>query len=153
MTSSFSTRTFAWRTIKALAFEKEKGILWNAVLPKHQVPFSPGGRAGRQCCQEREKEIKFCGQESSTFPLGTEKEQEVRWGHLAEPSHTFLHCSWSGPPTHAKKAAGAHPGAGFRGVAHTKRGPPSCALRSTAPPNDHPGTPGGRGRGRRRVMS
>lgn len=115
MTSSFSTCTFAWRTIKALAFEKEKGILWNAVLPKHQVPFSPGGRAGRQCCQEREKEIKFCGQESSTFPLGTEKEQEVRWGHLAEPSHTFLHSSWSGPPSPRQEGSWGSPRSWLQG--------------------------------------
>lgn len=29
------------------------------------------------------------GQEDSTFPLGTEKEQEVSWGHLAQWSMTF----------------------------------------------------------------
>lgn len=69
-----------------------------------------------QCCKEREKEIKFCGQESSTFPLGTEKDQEVRWGRLAEPSHAFLHFSGSGPSRpHDKQAAWAPPGAGFGG--------------------------------------
>lgn len=76
---------------------RKKRILLSAVRRIHQVPFSPGGRTGMQCCKEREKEIKFCGQESSTFPLGTEKEQEVRRGHLAEPSHVLFHFSWSGP--------------------------------------------------------
>ena len=95
-TSSFSTCSFPWRPIKGLGFEKKR-ILLSAVHRIHQVPFSPGGRTGMQCCKEREKEIKFCGQESSTFPLGTEKEQEVRRGHLAEPSHVLFHFFWSGP--------------------------------------------------------
>lgn len=75
-----------------------------------------------QRCKEREKEMKFCGQESSTFPLGTEKEQEVKWGRLAESRHTFLHFSWAGLSSpQDKQAAWAHPGAGFRGPGEIQR--------------------------------
>lgn len=43
--------------------------------------------SGMQRGKEQEKEIEFCKQESSTFPLGTEREQAVRRGHLVELGH------------------------------------------------------------------
>lgn len=108
---------------------------------KRQVPFSPGGTAG-MWCKKWEKDLKFCGQESSTFSLGTEKEQEVRWGHLAEPSHILLHISWSGPssPRDSSRQPGLAQEGGSERVGTYTLWTPLCALRSMAPPNEHPNT-------------
>ena len=106
---------------------------------------------GQECSVVRngEMEIKFCGEESSTFPLGTEKRAEVRRGHLAESNHVFLHISWSGPssPSDSSRQPGLS-----QELASERVGRYSytscCALRLMAPPNEHPKTTRGRGRGR-----
>lgn len=106
---------------------------------------------GQECSVVRngEMEIKFCGEESSTFPLGTEKRAEVRRGHLAESNHVFLHISWSGPssPSDSSRQPGLS-----QELASERVGRYSytscCALRPMAPPNEHPKTTRGRGRGR-----
>lgn len=129
---------------------RKKGILQRASHVKHQVPFPPGGRTGMQHCEEWGKEIQFCGQESSTFPLGTEKEQEVRRGHSAESNHVLLCIFWSGPssPRDSSQQPGSARSRLRRGWADANC-TPCCALRPTAPPNEQPQTTRGRGRGGR----
>ena len=62
-----------------------------------------------------EMEIKFCGQESTTFPLGTEKEQRSDkdiWLSLTTSSSASPGLGHSAQVTQAGSLA--QPGAGFR---------------------------------------
>lgn len=147
----FSDCAFPSRSIKALGFEI-KGILQSAVHRKHRVPFSP--EAGQGCrVIKKEKGREVLWQESPTFPTGTEKEHEVRQGHLAEPSDSLLHTFWSEPSSPVTQAGSlGSPRSRLQRGGQIHTADILVCPETLAPPNEHPSTARGRAGGRRRGL-
>lgn len=140
----FSTCTFPWWPIKTLGFEK-KGILWRPLHTKHQVPASPGGRTGMQCCKDGKRKWSSVGRKTPPFLWGQKKSKRSNgdaWLSRATPSSTS-----PGLDYQARRTS-RHPGLtqeqASEGLGRYKVCTSLCAPRSTAPPHEHPGTLRGR---------
>lgn len=81
--------------------------------------------------------------------MGTEKEPEVRQGHLAEPSYTLLLTSGlTLQPTRLEPSAWAHPGAGFREDGRRQAASTLTCSEARAPAKQHRHHKGRAGRSR-----
>lgn len=105
------------------------------------MPFSP--EVGQGCSVIKEKGSEVLWQESSTFPMGTEKEQEVRQGHLAELNNILLRTFWPEPSSPVTQAGSlGSPGSRLqRGGQIQTTGILVCP-ETPAPPHEYPSTQG-----------